>query len=258
MMNTAAADLPAGGVPLQTAERFTTPIAVDGMFNLRDIGGVETVPGRRVRLGKVFRSDDLSGLTSRGKSALEERGIRTIVDFRGNEEVCLAPNRLPGTVRRTVRLPIEPGNVLELARLTCENAPEMMCELYRALARDAQEMYWEFFRLLSNPENAPLLFHCSAGKDRTGFAAALFLLSLGASRETVLRDYLLSARLIREKYRSAIEADKRFASIYTVRPEYLDAAFEVIDGEFGGVEQYLRNNLGVDAPRMQELYTEAG
>ncbi|WP_294478228.1 tyrosine-protein phosphatase [uncultured Victivallis sp.] len=257
MMNTAAAEFPAGEVPLQTAKRFAAPITVAGMFNVRDFGGLETVPGRRIKPGRVFRSDDLSGLTSRGKAALEERGIRTVVDFRGDDEVRLAPDRLPDTVQRTVRLPIEPGNVLELTRLTCETAPEMMCELYRVLARDAQEMYWEFFRLLSNPENSPLLFHCSAGKDRTGFAAALFLLSLGAPRETVRQDYLLSARLVREKYRSAIEADERFASIYTVRPEYLAAAFEVIDREFGGTEHYLRNCLGIDTALMRELYTQA-
>ena len=88
-------------------------------------------------------------------------------------------------------------------------------------------------------------------------SAALFLLSLGAPRETVRQDYLLSARLVREKYRSAIEADERFASIYTVRPEYLASAFEVIDREFGGTEHYLRNCLGIDTALMRELYTQA-
>lgn len=255
-MNTAEL-MPQPGTFSLSGEGFGIRIAAEGTFNVRDLGGLKTLPGRKVKRGLFFRSDDLSTLTRRGKAALEAHGIRTIVDFRGDEEVRLAPNRLPATVQRSVWLPIEPGNVLELVRLTSETAPEMMCELYRVLARDAQQMYWEFFRLLSNPENAPLLFHCSAGKDRTGFAAALFLLSLGASRETVERDYLLSAGFVREKYRNAVEADERFASIYTVRPEYLAAAFEVIDTEFGGTENYLRNCLGVDAARMQELYSEA-
>ena len=257
-MNTAAAAAFSGAFPCRpAAEEFEFRVAAEGTYNVRDLGGLEIEPGRTVKRAVVFRADDLSGLTPRGKAELEARGIRTVIDFRGDEEVRLAPNRLPATVRRSVRLPIEPGNVLELARLTCETAPGMMCELYRVLARDAQEMYWEFFRLLSNPGHAPLLFHCSAGKDRTGFAAALFLLSLGASRETVLRDYLLSARFVREKYRNAVEADERFASIYTVRPEYLAAAFEVIDHEFGGVERYLHASLGVDTALMRELYTEA-
>lgn len=256
-MNTAAFMMPSVPLPYPGEQPTGILIAAEGTYNVRDLGGLEIGPGRTVKRAVVFRSDDLSGLSARGKAALEERGIRTVVDFRGDDEVRLAPDRLPDTVQRTVRLPIEPGNVLELTRLTCETAPEMMCELYRVLARDAQEMYWEFFRLLSNPENSPLLFHCSAGKDRTGFAAALFLLSLGAPRETVRQDYLLSARLVREKYRSAIEADERFASIYTVRPEYLAAAFEVIDREFGGTEHYLRNCLGIDTALMRELYTQA-
>ncbi|MBS1368886.1 MAG: tyrosine-protein phosphatase [Lentisphaeria bacterium] len=256
-MNTASIMTPAGATPFEGCGTAGTLIAAEGTFNVRDLGGFEAAGGRKVKRRMVFRSDDLSGLSGRGKAVLEACGIRTVVDFRGGDEVRTAPNRLPGTVDRVVQLPIEPGNVLELARLTCETGPQMMCELYRVLARSAQEMYWEFFRLLSNPENAPLLFHCSAGKDRTGFAAALFLLSLGVERETVFRDYLLSARFVKEKYRNAVEADGRFAPVYTVRREYLEAAFEVIDDEFGGVESFLRNRLGVDIELMRKLCTEA-
>lgn len=231
-------------------------IPAEGAFNVRDLGGFETEDGRRVRRNLVFRSDDLSGLAPGGLAALAECGIRTVVDFRGGEEVELAPNRLPATVTRQIRLPIEPGSILALADLTCESGPALMCELYRALARTAQEMYWEFFRLLSNPGNAPLLFHCSAGKDRTGFAAALFLASLGVSREEIFDDYLLSAVFVEAKYRSAVEADSRYGPVFTVRREYLEAAFEVIGREFGGVHCFLVRRLGVDLARMRALYTD--
>jgi len=231
-------------------------IAAEGMCNLRDLGGFAAAGGRRVKRGRIYRSDDLSGLTESGLGVLAARKIRTVVDFRGGEEVALAPNRIPPTVDRVVRLPIEPGNVIELGRLTPETGPEMMHCLYRVLAREAQAIYRELFALLADSGNAPLLFHCSAGKDRTGFAAALFLLSLGVPRRTVLGDYLRSAELVREKYRRAIEEDARYAAVYTVRPSYLEAAFEVIDREYGGPEPFLADRLNVDASLMRSLYTE--
>ena len=102
-------------------------IPAEGAFNVRDLGGFETEDGRRVRRNLVFRSDDLSGLAPDGLAALAECGIRTVVDFRGGEEVELAPNRLPATVTRQIRLPIEPGSILALADLTCESGPALMC-----------------------------------------------------------------------------------------------------------------------------------
>ncbi len=239
-----------------SADGAGSVIAAEGMFNLRDLGGFAVAGGRRVKRGRIYRSDDLSGLTESGQAVLSARKIRTVVDFRGCEEVALAPNRIPPAVARQVRLPIEPGNVIVLGRLTPETAPEMMCELYRVLARESQEAYRELFALLADSGNAPLLFHCSAGKDRTGFAAALFLLSLGVPRQAVFDDYLRSAELVREKYRRAIEDDARYAAVYTVRSSYLEAAFEVIDREYGGCDVFLTRRLGVDLSLMRSLYTE--
>lgn len=230
-------------------------VPAEGMFNLRDLGGFAAAAGKRVKPEMIYRSDDLSGLTAIGMAALAERKIRTVVDFRGGDEIQLAPNRIPPTVTRVVRLPIEPGNVIEISRLTPETGPEMMCGLYRVLAKEAQETYRELFRLLADSGNLPLLFHCSAGKDRTGFAAALFLLSLGVSRRDVFLDYLRSADLVREKYREAIVADARYEAVYTVRRSYLEAALEVVDRDFGGVELFLTDRLGVDLARMRSLYT---
>ncbi len=231
-------------------------IPAEGMFNLRDLGGFAAAGGKRVKRATVYRSDDLSGVTDAGLKELAARNIHTVVDFRGGEEIELAPNRIPATVSHVIRLPIEPGNVINLGQLTPEHGPEMMCGLYRVLAEKAQDIYRELFRLLAEFDNTPLLFHCSAGKDRTGLAAALFLLSLGVPEQQVYDDYLRSAELVREKYRAMIEADARYEALFTVRRSYLEAALNVIDHDYGGVEDFLTGRLGVDLERMRSLYTE--
>ena len=109
----------------------------------------------------------------------------------------------------------------------------------------------------------PALFHCTAGKDRTGFAAALVLLALGVPRETVLEDYLLTNRY-RERFDRRVLRWVPLASLFRTRaedmrpllearPEYLEAAFQVMEEEYGGVDGYLERGLGVDARLRAQL-----
>ncbi|MDR1175040.1 MAG: tyrosine-protein phosphatase [Treponema sp.] len=111
--------------------------------------------------------------------------------------------------------------------------------------------YKHFFQTLKNEANFPLIFHCSAGKDRTGFAAALLLSLLGVDREIVINDYLLSAENVKEKYAPYVELIKQrtggegdIEPLVTVKREYIEAAFARIDDEWGGIENYLTNKMG--------------
>ncbi len=122
--------------------------------------------------------------------------------------------------------------------------------------RHCQPQYTEFFKILQGGNNAPLLSHCSAGKDRAGFAAALFLSSLGVDRETVIGDYMLSAQYLKGKYDKEIQAHPELEPLLTVKREYIEAALNTIDKEYGGMENYLTNNLGVDLGKMRELYAK--
>lgn len=131
-----------------------------------------------------------------------------------------------------------------------------MEEVYAYIIRNMQDVYKEFFSILSEKENAPLLFHCSAGKDRTGIAAALLLSALGVDRETVTEDYMLSAEHITKKYEFITREHPELKPLTTVRKEYLETAFRGIDEEFGGIERYLIDNLEVDLDKLRELYTE--
>lgn len=231
-------------------------LSVEGAYNVRDLGGYAAADGKKVRWGMVYRAGDLHNLTDSGLRALESRDIVSIVDFRTEREKTHQPHRFPATVKNYYELPADPGNMMTLTTITEENGAQMMMDLNRALVNNMQEVYREFFAILQNPENVPLLFNCSAGKDRTGFAAALFLSSLGVARAAIYRDYLLSADYVREKYRAYVEESPALEPVMTVRREYLAAAFEEIDRKYGGVDSYLTVQLGVDLKKMRAIYIE--
>lgn len=235
----------------------TRLLPLEGAWNMRDLGGYAAADGRRVVRGAVYRSGDLDALTGADLAVLAERDLRSVVDFRDDEERRRAPDKLPSTVTDVFRLPIQPGALLDLRTLGRDaDAGQMMCLMYRALVREARPEYRELFRILMDGEKVPLLFHCSAGKDRTGLAAALFLTALGVDRAVISRDYTLSADYLKEKYRKYVEAAPWQEPLFSVRPEFLTAAFDEMDENFGGAQGYLKNELRVDTGRLRALYTK--
>lgn len=234
-------------------------IAVAGAPNFRDLGGYEAADGKTVKWGMVFRSDDLSDLTFADMEVVASLGIRTVVDFRDRQEVLYSPDVLPKTVAKSVNIPIEAGRIMGSVgegRLTRKRLTGVMISVYRALAHDFQPSFREFFGLLANPDGLPLLFHCTAGKDRTGFAAALFLSALGVDKKTIFDDYLLSNACLLEKYVAGVDYDEEMQPLYSVDAAFLNAAFDVIESGFGGVEKYLSDNLEVDIAHFRATFTE--
>lgn len=231
-------------------------LPLEGAYNVRDMGGYALGGGRRFIWGKVFRSGDLDALTPDDLAILAARGLRTVVDFRDDAERLNAPDKLPPTVKDVYALPIQPGALSALRSLPADaDQVVMMQVLYRALVREATDEYREFFRVLAHDASAPVLFHCSAGKDRTGLGAALLLVALGADREVIYHDYLLSAEYLKEKYRPYLE-DPAQANLFTVRREYLEAAFAEMDEHYGGAENYIVRELGADPDRLREIFAE--
>jgi protein-tyrosine phosphatase len=228
-----------------------------GLYNLRDLGGYPLKGGRRVKWGILYRAGDLAPLSPDGRETLEKRNLKTIVDFRDQEERDLAPDGTIATVTHTRWLPIDAGNTTDLTGAG-SGGEAMMETLYRILAEYARSQYREFFAILSNPTNTPLLFHCAAGKDRTGLGAALILSALGAGRETIMEDYLLSRECLKGKYRARVAKKPSLEPLMTVRRSYLEAAFDTIDRNYGGMDRYLRDELGADSGLLRDLYTENG
>jgi protein-tyrosine phosphatase len=184
-----------------------------------------------------------------------------VVDFRSAEERDVV-FELPSLTKNAV-LSIDAGNLMGtlvnngewLYNDSTEGAEEEMIKLYSILPIEGIPFYRELFSLLSRPENTPLLFHCAAGKDRTGMAAALILYALGASRETIMEDYLASTEYLRPYWKQFIDTRPHILPYMTVKQEYLQTAFSVLDN-YGGIDNYLTKELGADTACLQEFYTE--
>ncbi len=232
------------------------PVSLAGASNVRDLGGWPAAGGR-VRFGCVFRAAALSGLTAADADALGALRVRTVCDLRGTAERAAAPTELDGA--RIHSLPIEPSvgaslrDILATRDATGEDVLVLMSQAYTAYAVDWAHRYRVMFDLLLREDGA-LLFHCSAGKDRTGFGAALILTALGTPREAVMQDYLASNMLWRGEADIAAGLPQAIAAkLLLVHPELLDAAFAAIDAAYGGFDRYAELQLGLDPVRREQL-----
>jgi protein-tyrosine phosphatase len=221
--------------------------------NFRRVGSLAPV---------IFRSDHLGALDESDARQIRQLGIRRVLDFRGVDERASAACGLPGVTVHS--LAIEPTIVQVLSRLvaaghrlTPGEVVAHMQDTYRGFVRHNTHRFAEFFAyLLESAE--PTVFHCTAGKDRTGFAAALLLHAVGASHEEVMRDYLLTNERVKlpdgARFGLAPEAA---AVLWGVRPEFLEAAYEAVRSDYGGLDRYFKEALGLGSrqrERLRELY----
>lgn len=231
-----------------------------GGSNFRDLGGYTTADGRTVRRNAVFRSAHLGGLTDEDRGALGKLGVRTIVDLRGVNEAAETPHLIDGLACRIVGAHIEPGVGDKIRGAVADGSanPYVMMQFltdhYRDYPRRCAPGFRTLFATLSDGEHRPLVFHCTAGKDRTGFASALLLTLLGVPWETVMEDYLRTNDLWTGhigRY-PELDIDTR-AAIIEARTPYLEAAFEVLRGDFGTPEDFAEKALGLDAAARDRL-----
>jgi protein-tyrosine phosphatase len=246
---------------MASSELLPRALKLEGASNVRDLGGWPTADGRRVAFGRVYRSTALARLTDADRVTLARIGLRTVCDFRGNRERERAPSRLHGLDWVELHpLPIEPTvggsltDILATREATGEDVLSLLRRAYLAYVFDCGHRYAALFDLLLQRQRLPLLFHCSAGKDRTGFAAAILLTALGVAWESVVEDYLATRRLWRSDPELAHELPPAVADkLLGVHPELLQAAFDAIRGEYGGTEAYFERVLGLDAGNRERL-----
>jgi protein-tyrosine phosphatase len=248
-------------------ERMDWRPAVPGAINLRDFGGYPTSDGRRVRCGVLYRSGMLAGLTDEGQRALRALDIGLICDLRRDEERIADPTPFPAHDPRQVVIAIDPDSAVALREaMQFEGLPladriRYMVEINRELARAHAADYRRVFEALEASGDGGFLLHCAAGKDRTGFGAAVIQLALGVPRDLVVEDYLLTNQtmdfegFVMPRLRSSYaDVDIELArALSGVRVEYIEAALDEIDSSFGSVETYLHDALGLDAKRRQAL-----
>lgn len=235
-------------------------LPLEGAYNFRDLGGIPTKEGRYIKWGTLFRSGDLSTLTQNDIAYLRQVGLHSLVDFRTNEEVEQAPNvELPFVT--SYKLPIAPGNLgaslqSDLQNKTTAELDSFMMLANQSFALDTEiiKQYQSFFRLLQEENHLPLVFHCSAGKDRTGMGAALFLYSLGVEEELIFQDYLASNIYLEDKYAPYTQKYPNLTALFSVKPEFLKAGFDAIKDTYGSIDHFLENTLEVDRAVMKSIY----
>ncbi|MFI6208257.1 tyrosine-protein phosphatase [Streptomyces sp. NPDC051041] len=248
-----------------------------GVRNFRDVGGLPTVDGRRVRHGVLFRSGHLAHATAADAAFLASLGLHTIFDFRNAADQKLeGPDiELPGV--RNVNLPLtDPADGAEFWRMVRDGdldqlreiladgrAEQRMITSYRTIVKERTAEHSRVLHALAE-DSVPALMHCAAGKDRAGLSVAVTLLALGVEREAILDDYLKSnAKHRRYKvHRSSSspsayspEVMELLSPLFDARAEYLTAAFETVEQTWGGVDAYLERGLGI-TPRTRERLRE--
>lgn len=234
-------------------------VALEGGSNLRDLGGWRTGDGGTVRFGQVYRSAALHGLTDADLAVLRGLGVRHIVDFRGEGERTRWPSRVPeGAVVHALGIAPTIGaslrDLIANREAKAADVMDVMQQAYGAYAMDWHHRYRAMFDLLLEDAPAPLMFHCTAGKDRTGFGAALILAALGVPEAAIRADYMATNRLWRGDPELAASLPPAVgATLLRVHPEFLDAAFDAVRRAHGSMDAYLGARIGLDTARRARL-----
>ena len=245
-------------------------LALSGAPNTRDLGGLKTADGRVIRSGRLLRSGALGQITDQDVALLQSIPLETVVDFRTEREISEKPDLIiPGV--RQIHCPILPqltGVTRELGddgipayfRMALNigmEADAWMAGLYLPLVESeySQVHYHEFFQILMNHREGALLYHCTIGKDRVGVGTMLLLSALGVDRETIMEDYLLTTPYTEQNRRAGCEEAKAYTddpaaqfaleAFESARESYLNAAYHSIEQNYGSVDTYLSQALGI-------------
>ena len=230
-------------------------IPLQNASNLRDLGGWPTADGRRVRRGLVFRAPALVNLTPADEAEVARLGLRSVCDLRGVRERASAPVHVPGA--DSLSMPIEPSvgaslrDILRTGQASGHVSPDELLALledaYRAYALQSFPQYRALFARLLAQDGLPLLMHCSAGKDRTGFGSALLLTALGVASDNVVEDYLATNRFWRRETASMFDLPPALKDVLLGAHEaLLRAAFDAAAQAYGSIDAYLEQAIGLD------------
>ncbi len=256
-----------GATPRVVAER-RLPLA--GGDNFRDIGGYSTEDGHVVRWGLLYRSNNLAELSRDDLRYLSRLRVRLVCDFRSEPERVRDPSRTAGEKPATEELSIsseglDPRSMQERIRtgITKDELEEIMIKSYQGFVTHHSDQWATMFERILKPGNLPTIVHCTAGKDRTGFASAMVLAALGVPEKTIFEDYMATNKYRAGGYRWI----KRAVPIYSLfrtrgqdldalieaRRPYLQASFDVINEQYGSVDAYLEQRLGLTPDKREQL-----
>lgn len=247
--------------------RASHQIKLHGANNVRDLGGYQTATKQKVKSRLLLRSAKLADLTDKDEQLLVRRyRLKTVVDLRTPAVIKRTPDaKIPGV--QLFKDPVVSDKTMaSVNRIATVSGSKSMVKLYQSFVTTSQARHAYrqlFLQLLKAPGNRAILWHCSAGKDRTGFGTALVLTALGVPQKTVYQDYLasntynktlishqLSALKQQGVSRQAIERKKE---TLVVQKAYLDAAYEAADKKYGSIQDYLTKGLGLSKQNIAQL-----
>lgn len=246
----------------QVADSAQRHVVLQGAVNFRDLGGYATTDGHHVKWKVLYRSADISKLTTGDLDTLRARNIVYDVDLRGVAESAQAPDKLnAGTDYILCPAGSDSINTMFRHLAGMQTGGDSLMLVFYKNTTYLTARYKPFFgKLVALPDGDALVFHCTAGKDRTGIAAALLFYALGVPYETIRRDYEAT-----DYYRAAENeatigritamhiSEPVARALFSAKGAYLDATFEAIRSQYGSVERYLAEQLGLDGDRVKIL-----
>ena len=233
-----------------------------GASNFRDLGGYETEDGMKIKRGLIYRSDNLSHLSEGDLKKINQIGIKTVCDFRSEIELDEFPSLFSEkTIPALKHIPIKTLGTKDLRELstrddvTGEVMAQEMQHHYVLYVHQHKNKYRDFINLIAFGE-IPLVFHCFAGKDRTGFGALLYLGLLGVKKEIIIEDYLLTNKffkgpIVNEDWRDT--SSEKLKPLFEARVDYINAAFSEIFLLHNSIEDFVIKELEINSKTLDLL-----
>ncbi|WP_376740190.1 tyrosine-protein phosphatase [Listeria booriae] len=246
-------------------------IPLEGCFNFRDLGGYVNTAGKTVKWGKLYRSSLLTNITEKDKDTLEKLGVSWICDLRSTSEIAAKPTPALAHIKnRHIPIGTAKNESTESQKIDIPDDHRvyepLMGESYRVFVQ-SKDGFREIFNDIIEKEEVPFLFHCTAGKDRTGVLGALLLKLLDVPENTILADYELTNQyadnilgemqgLVNAFSNSEKKIDlENFRPMAEARPAYLEIAFDEMQKEYGSVDAYLEKGIGITPSEKAKFQT---
>lgn len=257
-------------------------IELDNLINTRDLGGIITKDGHRIKPHKLIRSGQLFFASVKDKDTLvNEYNLSLVVDFRSSAEKEEKPdpkmlgvkyvfNPIMKEITKGITRDKKSDNdtvkmiVLDMAN-DVKRAEKYMEDIYESIINSdyALNQYAKFIDLLIGNENGASLWHCTAGKDRAGFATFLVLECLGVDKETIIQDYLLTNEYTKKDVNKMIEdikkdydyplIDQVVKALFGIKREYLENIYDLIDREYGSMHNFLYNKICLTDEKINKM-----
>jgi len=246
-------------------------IKIKKVHNFRAVGNIKNVDGRSLKEGKLYRSGHLHTLKKKSFDELDKLGIKEVIDLRNSKEIAQKPDNLPGDIMYKNYSAFEDeGDQLDQAKklvlkgkVDGSDADKRMLDFYKDYVTENPEIIRKIITEILESDQ-PVLYHCTAGKDRTGITTALILTILKFDKETIYSDYLLSNNYRKKLIEKRLNLANNLHFLYPkmdvkvleklswVETDYLDAAFNEINKEYGSIDNYIQKVLGISENKREK------